>query len=206
MIPSVGRPTFTAAVLLAATVSTARAQSTWDTTSMQRVDQGVTDRDVLATSQYQLQPDLRSDQQFENLYIDPRDPTKFVRVAGGLYAVSPRTEYVSTRFGEFAMISAGTVFYIGPPSPYDPLLPMGVLVEPVVPANRIAVQGLGQQATRATVIAGAAERATPLVNALESPEQMTQPDSGHLRAPLSMGDDDYRRRRLEGIARRYGVG
>ncbi|MEO1129051.1 MAG: hypothetical protein AAFX05_04995 [Planctomycetota bacterium] len=201
-----GCRTITAAVLLAATVSPLRAQSSWDTATMQRVDQGVTDRDVLATSQYQLQPDLRSDQQFENLYVDPRDPTRYVRVAGGLYAVSPRTEYVNTRFGEFAMISAGTVFYIGPPSPYDPLLPMGVVVEPVIPANRITVQGLGQQATRATVIAGMAERAAPIINAVEAPEQMTHPEGAQLRPPLSMGDDEYRRRRLEGIARRYGIG
>jgi hypothetical protein len=89
------------------------AQSVAGEPGLVRVDQGIADRDQLAVSFRYLEPDIRQDLGFEHLYVDAADPGRYVRVSGAMYAVSPRTDYVSLKSGVYPAVSPGTVFYIG---------------------------------------------------------------------------------------------
>ncbi len=89
--------------------------------TLQPVDQGVADRDPLSVGRQSLQRDLRTSDDFRNLYtFDRRDvfgarESMFFRRSGAVTAVFPRSAYVQTRRGTFPAIPAGTVFYLGEP-------------------------------------------------------------------------------------------
>jgi hypothetical protein len=94
---------------------------------MRPVEPDVADVDPLAQSLRLQRNDLRLSTNFERVYevTIPRspgqnlagahDPKYYVRFAGGVAAVFPRSEYVPTRRGRVAAIPAGTVFSIGGP-------------------------------------------------------------------------------------------
>lgn len=81
------------------------------------VDQSVEDVDPLATSLRFLQPQLRQDTDFTLLYSDPRYPGWYYRRDGAITAFVPQGDYFATRDGIHAAIPAGTIFFIGDPSP-----------------------------------------------------------------------------------------
>jgi hypothetical protein len=82
---------------------------------LRRIHQRVADLDPLSVSLLQLEPDLRQDVGFQHLYVEEGHPGRFVRVSGAMYAVSPRTDYYQSRDEVYAVVSPGTVFYIGAP-------------------------------------------------------------------------------------------
>jgi hypothetical protein len=77
--------------------------------------------DPAAVGLRQLSVDLLQPNGFQNVYAVPGSPDEFMRIEGGLYAVFPRSEYGSSRFGTFPLIPSGTVFHIGAPPPEDAL-------------------------------------------------------------------------------------
>ncbi len=169
-----------------------------------RVHQGVEDLDLLSTSFLQLEPDLRQDLGFEHLYVDPTDPERFVRVSGGLYAVSPRTDYFATRKGLiYPVVSPGTVFYIGsPPAPEaDP---------GAAPGRELSGVAVVRTPVRAaTVVSGAPLAAPASTKAGASP--LAQSDDAVEAEPEAHGRADmsvpwYRAMRLREIARSLGAG
>ena len=81
------------------------------------VDQSVEDVDPLATSLRLLQPQLRQDTDFTLLYSDPRYPGWYYRRDGAITAFVPQGDYFATRDGIYSAIPAGTIFFIGDPSP-----------------------------------------------------------------------------------------
>lgn len=82
---------------------------------LRRIHQLVADLDPLSVSLLNLEPDLRQDVGFQHLYVEDANPDRFVRISGAMYAVSPRTDYYQTRDEIYAVVSPGTVFYIGEP-------------------------------------------------------------------------------------------
>lgn len=93
-----------------------------------KVDQGITDAGVLNRSLRMVPIDLRVDDAFQNVYEVKGNPRggiggkQFMRSAGGLHAVFPQSEYVSTRGGVRPVTPAGVVFWIGePPRMREPL-------------------------------------------------------------------------------------
>lgn len=106
-------------ILLAAAASPAIAQNvTAPSPAPKRVQAGTKDRDPLTTSLEQIPPDFRHDDAFQGLYelLGGSSKTgRFMRTAGGLHAVFPRSEFVPTMSGDLPVVPAGTVFYIGPP-------------------------------------------------------------------------------------------
>jgi len=87
---------------------------------LQPVDAGYADIDELSTSLLVPPIDLRLDTNFEQVYRDPADPTRFIRIAGGITAVFPSSVYVSSPWGTLPLIPANTVFCIGPLHPAPP--------------------------------------------------------------------------------------
>lgn len=92
------------------------------------VEQGVADADPLSVSLRVLRPDYRLSTNFERVYearLDPKvfgahmgaraDQTFFVRFAGGVAAVFPKSEYVQFRDGKLAAVPPGTVYSVGGP-------------------------------------------------------------------------------------------
>ncbi len=110
-------------LVLVSTCSMAAAQRApegWET-----VDAGRADRSPLATSARRMPVDLRIPLSFDRVYRVPGAQTGvrvpgaasgedlFARISGGLIAVFPRSEYVSTRRGPAAVVPPGTIFYVG---------------------------------------------------------------------------------------------
>jgi hypothetical protein len=120
-----------AALGVAACGTSASAQSTSPPGSrpgtLRPVDQGVADLGPLGIGRQSLQRDLRTSDDFQNLYsfqrtdVFGRQETLFFRRAGAITAVFPRSAYVPTRRGLAPTIPAGTIFYLGdPPEPPGP--------------------------------------------------------------------------------------
>ncbi len=85
-----------------------------------RVDQGVGDISPLNTSLLQVPADLRADNNFQGVYQAPGRPGEFMRTAGAINAVFPRSDYIATGGGLMPIVPASTVFYIGQPLPQTP--------------------------------------------------------------------------------------
>lgn len=79
------------------------------------VEQGFDDRGPLSRGLRLIFPGLHQPGSFERVETIPGRSDLFMRIAGGVYAVFPRSMYVSTRQGDVAMIPDGVTFYIGPP-------------------------------------------------------------------------------------------
>lgn len=98
------------------------------------LDQGISDRDELATSLRQMPANLGEDRGFESLWALPGNPDYLYRRDGGLTAVFPASEYAQTENGTMVLIPAGTVFYIGQPSTQQAPPPASVIA-PTAPAH-----------------------------------------------------------------------
>jgi len=96
--------------------------------TLRRVDQGTADIGPLSTPGRELlRVELRQEDDFRSLYQIPASASSpfagwFVRRAGGVWAVFPRSTYVGGRFGPVATVPPGTQYLLRPP---DGLLPEG---------------------------------------------------------------------------------
>ncbi len=118
-----------AALLLALCAGSAGAQQlSLRGVTLTPVDPGIADADPLAVSLRVLRADYRLSTNFERVYeakLDPKvfgahlgaqaDQTFFVRFAGGVAAVFPKSEYVRFQGGKLAAVPPGTVFSVGGP-------------------------------------------------------------------------------------------
>ncbi|MBN8643941.1 MAG: hypothetical protein J0L61_01700 [Planctomycetes bacterium] len=137
-------------ILALACVGASAAAQVASVTAPKRVQAGTKDRDPLTTSLEQIPPDFRQDDAFQGLYEIPGGrggSGRFMRTAGGLHAVFPRSEYVNTGFGEMPVVPAGTVFYIGPP-PSDEVPQRPERSAAPAPETRGAIDNRVYEATR----------------------------------------------------------
>ncbi len=89
---------------------------------LQPVEQTVADRGPLSTSLRWVQYGLREPYGFKQLYQLPVGEQNYVRRNAGLWAVFPRSLYITTRDGISPSIPAGTVYYIGGPDEVIPTI------------------------------------------------------------------------------------
>lgn len=83
---------------------------------LQPVDQQVADHGPLSTSLRWVQYGLREPYSFSELYQLPHGQRDYVRRNAGLWAVFPRSLYVTGEEGVVASVPAGTMYYIGGPT------------------------------------------------------------------------------------------
>lgn len=95
------------------------------------VDPAVEDVGPLSRSLRLLDPGIGLPGSFERVEQVPGHDELYMRIAGGLYAVFPRSLYVPTRAGDAALIPNDTIFYIGPP----PLLSEPMPPRPIEPES-----------------------------------------------------------------------
>lgn len=79
------------------------------------LDQGVSDIGPLGTSLRQIDPGLHQPGSFERVERVPGHDDLLMRVAGGLYAVFPQSQYAATAEGLLPVVPNNTIFYIGKP-------------------------------------------------------------------------------------------
>lgn len=164
-----------------------------------RVDERITDRDLLATSLRVLETDIRQDLNFEHLYVNANNPSQYVRVSGGLYAVAPRTDYYTTRRGGvYAAVAPGTVFYIGMPW-IDPATPS----RPDTSLGRMASGPTLAQPIRNDLVHARSHepRALRRFAGVEESTQRERVEMGRPRGRPDMSNEGYRSARLREIAR-----
>ena len=83
---------------------------------LQPVDAGIEDRSTLDASLRLTQPDLQSmPLGFARVYVDPLDPTRYIRANGALHAVFSQSEYRRGKSGVIPLVPQGTRFRIGTP-------------------------------------------------------------------------------------------
>jgi hypothetical protein len=98
----------------AATLQPRGVGSAIDVRALRPLDQTHEDTGPLRTSLLSQPVDLRQPLGFEQVYRLPGSGTdRLARISGGLAAVFPRSSYVRTAKGDFALVPPGTVFYIG---------------------------------------------------------------------------------------------
>ena len=83
---------------------------------LERIEQGFEDVSPLATSLEQYDYQLRQPIGFDSVYRVPGAEGLLMRQSGAVHAIFERSEYVSTRFGEYAVAPPGTIYTIGAPS------------------------------------------------------------------------------------------
>lgn len=106
-------------ILTALAAGAALAQGVPDDPSalrLERIEQGFEDVSPLATSLEQFNPELRQPTGFESVYRVPGTDGLLMRRSGAVYAVFERSEYASSRFGDYPVVPPGTVYSIGAPS------------------------------------------------------------------------------------------
>ena len=129
-------------------------------------------------------PGLEKPSAFSAVYRVPGDPSKMMRVNGGLRAIFTQSVYQPSAYGSFPMIPPSTVFQIGDPA--------------VVPT---VVRAPETEATEPLEFDGLTRAGFGYISesASESPDRAT--DSTEL--PRFISDADYRRRRLDQILRAH---
>lgn len=169
------------------------------------VEPGVADVDPLAQSFRLLRNDARLSTNFERVYeITSRspgsnlagvhDPRYFVRFAGGVAAVFPRSEYIATRRGPVAAVPAGTVFSIG--GPIERLIGggMGEQIARVNP-NYVDLSARMPATYSAAPASQPTLQAKPLARRVDAEEQRAP-----VNEPRSLWTDEaYRQRRIEAL-------
>jgi hypothetical protein len=129
---------------------------------LQPVDAGIEDRNQLDVSLRRMQAEPMSMPiGFSRVYIDPADPSKYVRGHGALYAVFPHSEYLKRKKGTVALIPLSTTFRIGLPAHMS----MEVVDDPSMVRAPERVEGRYDQ-ERSVEPAGAARLETRVVRFL----------------------------------------
>jgi len=106
-------------ILTAALATTASAQWAFDDPAglrLERIEQGFEDVSPLATSLEQYHYQLRQPSGFESVYRVPGTEGLLMRRSGAVHAIFERSEYVNTRYGDYAVAPPGTIYSIGAPS------------------------------------------------------------------------------------------
>ena len=83
---------------------------------LERVEQGFEDISPLARSLQWYEPEYRQPSGYDTVYRVPGADGLLMRQNGAVQAIFDRSEYLPTRFGDQALVPAGTVFAIGEPS------------------------------------------------------------------------------------------
>lgn len=180
------------------------------------LDQGVSDRDELATSLREMPINLREDRNFEFLWSLPSNPDFLYRKDGGLTAVFPASEYALTKKGTMVLIPAGTIFYIGdpqvPPAPPQPGLiasnpdlasrPTAARIEPEPAPDRLEEIPPAEKIT--AQIAASPERRVITPQLASEAQKFPEPDADHVaKEPRvdehTMSNEAYRRLRLRNL-------
>ncbi len=120
---------------------------------LQPVDQRVADHGPLSTSLRWVQYGLREPYSFSELYQLPVGQQDYVRRNAGLWAVFPRSLYVSGPEGAVATVPAGTTYYIGGPSEVLPRIadqqaayvPVGQVLSDRVDQQRLEAELVDQR-------------------------------------------------------------
>ncbi len=82
--------------------------------NLEPVEQAVGDINPLSRSLREIHVGLGQPGDFEQVYRVP-GTDRLMRIQGGLYAVFRQSDYAQTEAGAFPIVSADTVFHIGPP-------------------------------------------------------------------------------------------
>lgn len=82
---------------------------------LERVEQGFEDVSPLAISLQQPGPEFRAPVGWDAVYRVPGSDGLLMRQSGAVRAVFDRSEYAATRFGQEALVPAGTIYAIGEP-------------------------------------------------------------------------------------------
>ena len=117
---------------------------------LQPVEQTVADRGPLSTSLRWVQYGLREPYGFQQLYQLPIGEQNYVRRNAGLWAVFPRSLYITTRKGVSSSIPAGTVYYIGGPDEVIPRIKDNQ--QPYVEVGRMAVDLVEESRIEAVLV------------------------------------------------------
>lgn len=117
---------------------------------LQPVEQTVADRGPLSTSLRWVQYGLREPYGFQQLYQLPIGEQNYVRRNAGLWAVFPRSLYITTRNGVSSSIPAGTVYYIGGPDEVIPRIKDNQ--EPYVEVGRMAADLVEESRIEAVLV------------------------------------------------------
>ncbi len=117
---------------------------------LQPVEQTVADGGPLSTSLRWVEYGLREPYGFKQLYQLPIGEQNYVRRNAGLWAVFPRSLYITTRNGVSPSIPAGTVYYIGGPGEVIPRIVDNQ--EPYVQIGKIAPDRVEQSRIEAVLV------------------------------------------------------
>ena len=117
---------------------------------LEPVEQTVADRGPLSTSLRWVQYGLREPYGFQQLYQLPVGERNYVRRNAGLWAVFPRSLYVTTQDGTYTTVPAGTVYYIGGPTEVIPRISKNQ--EAYVPVGRLTAERVDQSRIEAELV------------------------------------------------------
>ena len=117
---------------------------------LQPVEQTVADGGPLSTSLRWVEYGLREPYGFRQLYQLPIGEQNYVRRNAGLWAVFPRSLYITTRKGVSSSIPAGTVYYIGGPDEVIPRIKDNQ--EPYVEVGRMAADLVEESGIEAVLV------------------------------------------------------
>jgi hypothetical protein len=171
MRPNLAAP---ATTCLAAVLCAAAARAQID--GLVAVDQTFADVSPLGASLRDLPVDLRIPADFSRVYRPEEGSGVFLRIAGGVSAVFPRSVYTPVRGGARIEIPPGTIFYLG--SLPRSALGLPPLLLPPPPEGFI-------------------DLAVPPVPA----PVRAEPVPGAVRIPSMFEDEEYRCRRVAGLLR-----
>lgn len=177
---------------------------------LQPVDLGVEDRSTLDASLRLTQPEMQSmPLGFSRVYVDPMDPTRYVRANGALYAVFDHSEYRRAKKGMQTLVPQGTLFRIGLPARFEPV------VDPFADAAKERANGLRSEQRgeavridqridlyRGESFAEASPTPRTLVRESRRDEGMPAVRSGEATRPRFLDDESYRRQFFESLRQR----
>lgn len=196
---------------------------------LQQVDAGAEDRSPLDVSLRNMQPELMAMPiGFSKVYVDPADPTQYVRADGALFAVFPYSIYKRTKKGRIALIPTSTIFRIGMPA-HMYVEPRTDPFEGASPERKDGLLGDGPSAggrmnTRVNLFLGAVSNATGheprSMDTSAFRRQATseddrsvsvnsgrdEPDFAHRELPTFLRDESYRRAFFESLRQRRPTG
>jgi hypothetical protein len=169
--------------------------------ALQSVDPDFGDVGPLRVSTRVLPVDMRSPSGFDRVYRVPGSAggvpgmdggeERFARISGGLAAVFPRSDYITTKKGQYALIPPGTVFYIGG-----------------VPTPSAIVGARPAPARGGAYSLSAAARELPSMSAASGMVDLRVPEGQEIAPPVTLrpdaaappqnvlADDQYRRARM----------
>ncbi len=168
---------------------------------LQPVEQTVADRGPLSTSLRWVQYGLREPYGFQQLYQLPIGEQNYVRRNAGLWAVFPRSLYITTREGVSSSVPAGTVYYIGGPDEViprikdnqDPYVEVGRMAADLVEESRIEAVLVNNRVPSSSIESSGNVGLNPrlLLEAKDHPPTEHIPDI-EVAGPIDLSVEDHR--------------